>query len=304
MDLTKRAMLARVSVKGIWNAIAEDEQLTAEVAQRHGLRADLGRYMKKICDPKKVPSLKEFNGARSALYVIHRKMTLAWDDKAGRLLPQTQYFDYMNAISDAKQKVIEKYDAFLNDIPGLKAKFQADPETRGAYRDEDWPDVQQLRDKVNIRVHIQPLADASDFRVQLGTEEEKKIKEQISKDLYAKLAGGLAEMIGDLKECVLDSKQRFESYQLDGHGKTVKTFKDTAVTNIRKMVDNARKLNVMGDSNLDRLLGEIDTLLCQKDPQVLRDNFMERQKTVANATEIAARLASIEAVLGQQAEAA
>jgi hypothetical protein len=294
-------MIARVSIKGIWSAVGEDTEASAALAKQKGIRDDVYRAIKKICDPKKIPSLKEFNAARSSLYTLHRQMTLAWDDKAGRMLPSTIYFDYMTKIGDAKQKVIDKYSVFLNDIPSIKAKFQTDPETAGAYREEDWPDVEDLRTKVDIRVRITPLADSSDFRVSLGAEEEAKIKEQVQKDLYSNLAGGLAELVGDIKKVVLDSKASIEGYELDTNGKTVKTFRDSAVTNVRRAVENARKLNVIGDPTLAGLLNDLDTAICQKDPQALRDNYIERQKTVGDVSMIARRLQNIESVLSQAA---
>ena len=67
---------------------------------------------------------------------------------------------------------------------------------------------------------------------------------------------------------------------------------------------DARKLNVIGDPTLTELLDEIEKSLCQKDPQVLRDNFIVRKQAVSDATAIAKKLASIENVLSQQAEAA
>ena len=233
MDLTTRAMIATLSVKGIWSAVGEDEEASQDIAKQKGIRSDVYRAIKKICDPKQVPSLKKFNSSRSALRNLHRQLTLAWEDKGGRMLPATAYFDYMAKIDSAKQKVVDDYEAFLMDIPALKNRFQTDPETAGAFRDEDWPDVEDLRAKVDIRVRITPLADAADFRVALGADEESKIKEQVSKDLFAKLASGLADLVGQVKKCVLDTQQRLAKYEVDNKGKSLHTFRDTAVTSAR-----------------------------------------------------------------------
>jgi hypothetical protein len=302
MDLTSKAMIATLSIKGIWSAAAEDESVTSEVARQHQVSEDLGRYLKRICDPRKIPTLKKFNSSRGALRILHRKMTLAWYDKGGRMLPSAAYFEYMNAIGAQKQRVIEDYDAFLNEIPTLKAKARV--EMNALFHEEDWPDVDELRAKVDIRVRITPLADAADFRVQLGADEEAKIKAQVSKDLFANLAGGLAELVGQVKTCVQDTHARLAKYEVDGQGNTVHTFRDTAITNLREIVADARKLNVIGDPTLTALLDEIDGSLCQKDPQTLRDNFVQRQQAVNDADAIAKKLANVESVLCMQAEAA
>ena len=302
MDLTSRAMVTSLSIKGIWSAVAEDERVTAEVAQRYHVSEEVGRYLKKVCDPKKVPALKKFNSSRSTLYNLHRKMTLAWDDKGGRMLPAAMYFDYMAKIGEAKQRLIEDYESFLKDIPALKANAQI--EQNGLFRDEDWPDPSEMLQKVDIRVRITPLADSGDFRVQLGADEEAKIKEQVERDLFGTLAGSLAELVGRIKTCVIDTQQRLEKYELDNKGKVLHSFKDTAITNLREMVAMVPKLNVIGDPTLTALGEEIETMLCQHEPQTLRDNYVVRKQVVSDAGNIAAKLASIESVLFQQAEAA
>lgn len=297
LDLTSKAMIARLSIRGIWSAVAEDVEASRELARQKGIRSDVYRAMKKICDPKNVPSLKAFNSSHAALYNLHRSLTLAWDDKGGRLLPVEMYFDYMTKIEEAKQRMIERYDVLLSEIPVLKQRFRLDPETAGAYRDEDWPDPAELRQKLDVRVRITPLADASDFRVRLGEEEEAKIKAQVTKDLYGQLAGALSDLIGNLKTCVLDTQQRLAAYETDASGKVVRTFRDTAITNLRGMVANARKLNVLGDEGLDSLFAEIENSLCRHDPQTLRDNFVLRKQAVQSAGALAGRLAEIESVL-------
>ena len=304
LDLSSRAMIAHLSIRGIWSAVAEDERVTAEVAKQHGVSSDIGRYLKKVCDPKKIASLKDFNAKRAALYNMHRAKTLAWDDKGGRLLPAPEYFNYMADIDTAKVAMMTAYEVFLNELPAIKAKFQTDPETAGLYRDEDWPDVNELRARVDVRVRIQPLADPNHFLVKLGDEVEANIKAGIQKDVFSKLSAGLGDLVGRLKDVVTDAQERMAGYQVNAEGKTVKTFRDSAITNVRDMVADARKLNVIGDPTLNTLLNEIEAQLCTKDPQALRDNFILRKKAVNDAGSLAAKLANIENVLCSQGEAA
>lgn len=304
MNLTERAMLAKLSIKGIWSAIAEDEGASRDLAQQKGIREDIYRAMKRICDPKKIPSLKKFQSSRSTLYNLHRTLTLPWDDRGTRMLSKDMYFDYMTKIGEAKDNMIADYEAFLLELPAIKARFQNDPETRGAYREEDWPEASELRLKVDVRARITPLADAADFRVKLGTEEEEKIRTQVSNDLFTSLAGALVELVGRLKNCVQDTMERLAAYEVDNKGKTLHTFRDTAITNLRELVALVPKLNPMGDTHLNALVKEIETLLCQHDPQTLRDNYVIRQQVVANAGEISRKLAAVEQFLMQSAEAA
>jgi len=304
MSLTEKAMIARVNIKGPWNAAGEDEAESLAIARRKGISEDVYRAIKKLLDPKRVPTLKAFTSARSTMRTKHRQMTLAWEEKGGRLLPVTMYFDYMQEMGTLKQKVEDTYRDFCNDIPSLKLQFQTDPSTANAYREEDWPDPAELIAKFEVRLRITPLADADHFLCKIGEEEERRIKEDCSKDIYGKVVGGLAELVSDLKKVVEESLASIAKYETDSQGKVLHTFKDTAVLNVRKITATARKLNVLNDPTLNQLLDQIDANLGRKDPQVLRDNYVQRKQVVADAGDMVKKLAQIESALFRAAEAA
>lgn len=302
-EICKKAMIASVSVQGIWTAVGEDKEASASLAKQKGIRQDVYRAIKRIVDPKMVPTLKTFNSERATLYDLHRRMTLAWNDKGGRMLPMGIYFDYQQKIGEAKQRVLDAYELFIQEIPALKLKFQTDPDTAGAYNEGDWPDPAELRERVSVRVRIEPLADAADYRVSLADDELTRLRQDYERDMQGKLAKALVELLGDVKKVVVDAKDRLNSY-MGEDGKIARKFHDSAITNVREMIVNARKLNVLGDPNLNSLFDEIDNLICKRDPQDLRDNFFLRQQTVAHADTISRKLASIESMLSPMAEAA
>jgi len=304
MNISERAMLVSLSIKGVWSAVAEDERISQEVAQRYAVSAEVGRYMKKICDPKKVPSLKKFNSTRNELYNLHRELTLPWDDHGTRLLPAAMYFDYMAKVQAAKTAMEEAYEEFLREIPALKAQARRD--LNGLFREEDWPEPDALRRRLSIRIKVMPMADANDFRVKLGAEEEAKIRQQVNQEVFQTLANSLLDLVRRLKTCVEDMHDRIGSYKTDSPvtGKTIKRFTDSAVNNLREMVEIIPKLNVLGSPEIDSLVQEIRNSLCRYDAQDLRDNYLLRRQVVKGAGEVAKKLAAIESVLAANVEAA
>jgi hypothetical protein len=296
--LKEKAMLASLSIRGIWTAVAEDERVTAEVAQRYQVESSVGRYMKRVCDPKKVPSLRKLNQARTDLYNIHRRLTLPWDDKGTRLLPAEMYFEYTRQVQEAKQAVLDAYEQFLYELPELKRQARID--LNGLFREEDWPEPETLRRRLEIRVKILPFPDENDFRVSLGDEEVKRIREQITQDIYQSVAVSVLELVQRLRSTVTDMYERISRYD----SKESRSFKDTAVTNLRELLAIVPKLNVIGAPEINQICEELEQKLCQYDAQELRDNYLLRKKVLSESKAAMDRLAAVEQVLGQAVQAA
>lgn len=293
--ICEKGMLVCLTIKGFWSAVIKDEQATNEVAAKYGANPNVGRYMKKLLDPKKIPALKKVNQDRSALRQFHYKLTLPWNDDGTRLLPAAMYFDYTSGITERTNALNGHYDEFLEALPTLRE--QAKRDLNGLFREDDWPEAKDLKDRLSIRTKIFPLADASDFRCNLGAEHDALIKQEITANIYGKLTGGLCEVYTRLHACVQDMVERLEGYQVDAQGKVVKTFKDSAVNNLRELIDIVPKLNVMDDPTLTQIAESL-RMLVRNDAQKLRDDYVVRGQTVGAGKAIAAQLAKVTEILG------
>lgn len=300
MNITEKGMLTNLTIRQ-WAAVREDKKVSEEVAKQHGATRKVGRYMKDLIG-RDVAELARVREAASALRQFHYTMTLPWSDEGSRLLPSATYFDYAGGIAERKNAFESAVAAFEKAYPDLKAA--AEQKLNGLFDEADWPTPEVFRSKFSVRLRVFPLADASDFRVKLGSEEEELVRKQITTSMMASLSGAMADVFTRLKTCVGDLMERLARYEVDPQGKTVRTFRDSAVTNLRELVALVPKLNILNDPHLRELTEQIDQMLCQREAQELRDNYITRQKTVEDAAGLLKKLSDVETALAARAEAA
>jgi hypothetical protein len=303
-DITSRAMLCKLSIK-TWGGSKEDRSISEEVARTHGASsAEVGRYIKRLIDGKKCPEYAKINQLASSIRALHYQYTLPWCDKGTRIMPSAAYEEYKIKNAELKCKFEEAVPDFIAIYPGIKYRAQVD--MGGIYNETDWPTEDALLKKFGVRTQILPMPQESDFRVSLGAAEEALIRKQITASVNRQLAIAMIDVFKNLRECVTDMTNRVGAYETDGSGKVIKRFEDTAVTNLKRLVAIAPKLNVMQDPLLDEIITSIKGMLLAHEPQVLRDDFVIRQRVV-KAGEIVAKtiekvedmaLANIEEMFG------
>jgi hypothetical protein len=297
-NISERAMLAALNVR-LWGAKTEDQEAARETEQRRGAKQGTYKTTKILVDPKKCPEYAALCAVRSAARQDYLRMTLAWIP-GERIMPSTTFFDLTAKIREHKAKWVAALDTFKRVYPALKAQAKIDQ--NGAYNESDWPDVDDLDRKCSIRIRIAPLAAPDDFRVQLGAEQEALIRKEHEQDLYSNIASSILDLVARLRDTISESLERIGSYETDQQGKTVKTFRDSAVSNIRETVAIVRKLNFTGDTAIETVCAAIERSLLSQSAQELRDNYVARGEAVAQGQEVLKALGVMEDLFGQQAE--
>ncbi len=305
IDITTKAMLVSLSIKGIGGWQIEDVQITKEVAQQHGTSTDVGKYIKRLLDPKKVPELGKVTAAAAALRAEHYKRTLPWGEDTTRILPATLYFDHTSGMTEAKDVLVSAQEVFWLRLPDLEqqAKIDLGP----LYRAQEWPTVDQLRRRFSVGTKIWPLSDAGDFRCSFGEEHDALIRKEMEQNMIQNLAGSHVEIFKKLKDFIAGTDtqlgfiQRLDNYKLDAQGKTIGTFRDSVVSGLVEILDIADKQNILDNPQLSDLLAGIRSSLCARPASDLRDDAFLRANTIENAKQIVQNVEAFENAFSQLA---
>ena len=307
-NITSRAMLVSLSITGIPGMEVEDKQVGREIAHDHQVSETVGRYMKKLLDPKRISELRDVNAGVGALRQYFYANTLPWSERGWGAITATHYFTFTKSINDLSDSLRVAFDKLMVRFPELKE--QAKRELNGLWREDDWPEVETLQRRFRVRVKVRPLVDAESVKIMLGVPEEiERIKTEVQQDLYTNLTGTLLDLFRRLKTFLAgDDNERglirkLAEYEVDAHGKTGKTFRDSAILAGRELCEIADKLNVMGDQTLSAMNAEIRELV-SLDPQSLRDDCVLRQQAVDKAQAVAKKLATVETMLSGYMEKA
>jgi hypothetical protein len=275
--ITERAMLAAVHIS-IWTAVKHDRKISRDVANQHGAHQGAGRYNKQLL--RGADKLDELRTLAGQVRQYFYKITLPWSDEGFRLLPSNLYFDLTTRIREFEASFELGVENFLQVYPQYIEQVR--PELNGLFREEDYPTAEKLRKKFGVKLEILPIPSGNDFRVQMSAEEQARVAREIDTNVRQSLTRGTEDLWKRLREVV--------SHMVDRLNEPESRFHATLVTNVLDMVEILPRLNVNGDTDLNRFAEQVKGRLCNYSAQDLKKHDLLRVTTAADAANIVAEM--------------
>ena len=208
------------------------------------------------------------------------KITLPWSDEGFRLLPSNFYFDLMARMREFEAGFEQGVESFLRVYPQYIE--QVKPELNGLFREEDYPAVEKLRKKFGVKLEVLPIPSGADFRVQMSAEEQARVSREIDANVRESLMRGTEDLWKRLREVVAHMVDRLNEPESRFHG--------SLVTNVLDLVEILPRLNVNGDTDLNRFADQVKDRLCNYSAQDLKKHGLLRVTTAADAANIVAEM--------------
>lgn len=270
-SIQERAMLVNLSI-GAWTASKKDNKVSKAVQANQAASAKAGWFNKRLIEPSHLEPINQIEGRARAM---HYKMTLPWGDNGDRMLPSQAYFDYTDQLRQLRAEHEAAVLTFVASYPQMVQDARAMLGTM--YEPADYPEANRIAERFSMNAVFSPVANAEDFRVDIGQEAVNEIKKSITAAAEQRLAGAtrdcwvrLCEVVGNMAERLHDPKA---------------IFKDSLVGNIEALLELLPKLNVANDYVLERVCHEVRSWLVIA-PTDLRKNKTLRAFTADKATEI------------------
>jgi len=121
-----------------------------------------------------------------------------------------------------------------------------------------------------------PVAD--DFRVQLNDAEAEKIKQEIESRTSSAIGRANQDLAMRLYDAVFKMSEKLSQPDV--------VFRNSLVSNLCELVNLIPALNITDDQRLEECRKKAEEMLCQSDPQILREDISVRSKTAKDATDI------------------
>ena len=258
-----------------WSARKYDKGVSLQVNAAHNAASDAGRYNKLLL-PGDARAYKQLTALASAIRLQHYSNTLAWSDEGWRLLPTANYTQYTQWLRDRTREFHAALNDFAADYPAMRA--QAARLLSGLYKDEDYPDVTDLRERFAITVNYQPVPAQGDLRVDLGSDQIAIIETQIAAQTDRAVAGAMQDAWTRLHDVVSKIAERLAQPEA--------IFRDSLISNATDVCDVLQRLNVTDDANLEAMRQRVRTELTRFSPETLRDVPSRRQQTAERAQNI------------------
>tara|TARA_R100000149_G_C5874281_1_gene138017 strand:- start:33 stop:1007 length:975 start_codon:yes stop_codon:yes gene_type:complete len=248
--LSNNATLIRLTTKH-WSGIKADKLLREDLAQdvnavseslhvsKHLVGKNANKYFRRI-----------INQVRNNIYY---PLTLPWDDNSSdlngkvvsgwRLCPNREYDRVWSALEDAKKQFFKEVDAFCDEYPDLIE--QAKVELGDAFKQEDYPEVWEIRQKFKFDIEPQLIpsaVDSRDIRLNISAEVQAKIEEATEQRIKRNVANIFKTTVEALVEQVEHIADKLASY--DPKDKESKTFfKNSSFDKLRQAIEVLPSIN-------------------------------------------------------------
>mgnify|MGYP001400176722 CR=1 FL=1 len=272
ITLEEVAMLCHVKIH-FYGFRKYDREVSDVVAEKMKADKDAGRYNKSLIERK---GLKFLKGIAGEIRRFHRRNTLPWTDEDYRILPVDNHMDHAKGLRDKISEFEKQADLFCKTLPDEYKKAKV--KLGDMWKEEDYPDIKDVRSKYWVEVKIKPIPTGSDFRIQ---KLDKKVMAQLKADVENEKKEAVKEAVTSLWVRLETPIKKMVEKLSDKEGE----FRDSLVTNVESIVDLIPKMN-LGDSNLLKFSKDVKAKLCSVDPKSLRKDPKVRKETAKMAKEI------------------
>jgi len=254
----------------------EDKALTEELCNRHGSST-------KAVKGTKIVICKE-------AFAPLKKLTGEWKQRLGRI---TAHWDIPGVFLCKPvnvPKAIELRDEYVPLLNVQKAshllerldewKELTKSQTKGAYKEEEFPTRESLINDVTWTMGVMPLPESEALRRIKDIDDT--LMEELTKSHNARVQSGIREGMASAYAKLITPLQRM----VNNLSKEKTKIYETLVTNVQEVIDEIPGLNLTDDHELNRFATEAKALLSSIDADTLRDSPVLRQETAQRAADL------------------
>ena len=259
------AMLVSLVISQWYNTIT-DQEITDTLAVNHKAKKFAISVRKQLL--AKRGAVIKVQAALTALRSYHNAMTLPWSKGIG-IIKSSKYTEYSAKIRQLITEVNIAVQDLVKEFPALKTDAK-DNLLGDLYKDSDYPDVLNLKDKFNIKVDVVPVPKKGDWRIDLVGEELDKLDQALEEREKERTAAAMKALWERLYNPV--------KHMVEVLGKDNPKIYNTLITNISNLTEILPDLNILDDPELNKLGTEIEEKLCDSSIEELRKSPMRKKE--------------------------
>jgi hypothetical protein len=284
--INRKAMIVKLRISE-WKGGKKDHTATQATHTHFHAMDNSGEYRKFLISKDALKEIQQVAG-RMRNYVLDN--TLPWNDGGVRLLPTKHFMEFCGKIREMRSEFEMATLEFINKYPSLILRAQKD--LGGLFNPNEYPTVDEIRERFSVDLKFKPVAVADDFRVEMDEEEVERIKADISENVQRDMVAANQELWKRLYEVVNYTAERLSADRVDKKTgeKKPPIFRDTLVENAKEIVRILPRLNITGDQDLENMRQEVEAKLTVFTPGQLRDNPAIRAQVAKDAEAISNKM--------------
>ena len=232
---------------------------------------------------------KHLLAGRSELEVIQQHIgkvrgwvddhTMPWSNNGLKLLPTVNFVKFDAKIREEEATYWTLVDNFIDIYPTL---ITAQAMALGdMFKRDDFPTPESMKDKFGFNVNYMPVPTAGDFRIDVGDEAQKALKEQLAKLADERVEKALASVRERMLEYLKRASDRLTVDVADGE-EVPRKFHDSLVEGGFELCDLVKGLNVVNDRGLEEARAKLELALCSITPVSVKARQGTRELSIAD----------------------
>jgi len=268
MSISSSAVLVELNIS-VWPASKIDREITNKVNTDAGAVHGASQTKKNLFAGTSLRADIEKFAARVRLY--HNQHTLPWADKGERMLPTALFMEYKQTMNGYEHTFQSLCDNFFDEYPRLVG--EAPTALQGLYKAEDYPDLEQVKQKFGFRRSVKPVPEAGDFRLDIPTQDLDEMRLEFEQQSESKLAEAMRMPWERLHKLLVDTSKKLEDT-----GEDKKRYHDSLLSNPLELCELLTKLNVTNDPKLEEARRQVELALIGESIEEVKDSPLAREK--------------------------
>jgi len=280
-DISSSAMLASLSISK-WEGHKLDKRATAEVTDSHSAASDAARVNKLLMPKEWFAPITTVVGAARTTFANY---TLPWRDNGDRIMTSLAVMKVMDAMRGCEINFWDVVNAQM--AVYAVAREQARVRLNTLYREEDYPELDQLRARYRFSFDILPVPTAGDFRAAMPGDLLAETKISITQKSNQLVIDAMGAVVADINEKLGHLHSKLDD--------PVAKFKASTITGLTALIDRLPLLNLTGDLNLENIRKELHQVVGPIKADDLREDAAYRKE---KAKEVAAIMRQMKGMYG------
>lgn len=277
MSISSSAMLVELNIS-VWTAAKLDKDATRAVISDNNASSDSGSFRKNLLAGTSLR--KDISDFAAACRAYHNRVTLPWQDRGGRMLPTSLFMEYKQAMNNKQTYFDTLTQRLYDNYEGLKQTAKGS--MVGLFDENDYPSLDDLKNKFGFRLVFSPLAEAGDFRLDVPQQDLEEMKAQYESDFTNRLSDAMRKPWNDLHTMLTAMSEKLSSAGDDEK----KRWHDTFVTNATQMCGLLSSLNVVNDPQLEAARRALEITMLGADIEVIKEDALVRHDMKSKIDEI------------------
>tara|TARA_R110002110_G_scaffold163978_1_gene364035 strand:+ start:123 stop:980 length:858 start_codon:yes stop_codon:yes gene_type:complete len=269
MSISDRAVLVQLNISS-WGTERLDKSQTERINVLNNADAKAGKVHKDLMCGTTLAKDIDLHVGRSRLW--NNQNTMPWQDRGARLLPTSLFLSYKDEMNSRETNFETMVNRF---VPNYAAAKQTARNYLGSmYREEDYPDVNDIASKYKWTLSVSPIPSSGHFCLDVPAEDLENVRKSCDDFVEQKVAEAMRKPWEDLHNMLTGMSGKLQ--EVDELNGTPKRFHETFVTNALDLCKLLNHMNITNDPQLDKARQQLELVLAGTDVDDIKENEFVR----------------------------